>query len=204
MKLVEELAFGAGGQCTAAKQSFTTEPRAPTPAGPIINTSSLHEVFTEARADLIRFLSRRTANPALAADLTHDLYEKLAHVQAHFPTGDHARAYLYRMAANLATDHVRVERRRRELLCVPQDESEQCEPSAEFIVMQREQLLHVQRALDELPINVRQVLLLLRIEGLRHKDVAQRLGISVSLVEKHQVRALAHCRARLNAYTHAA
>jgi RNA polymerase sigma-70 factor (ECF subfamily) len=33
--------------------------------------------------------------------------------------------------------------------------------------------------------------------GLSHKEIAERLNVSVSLVEKYQLRALRHCRDRL-------
>jgi DNA-directed RNA polymerase specialized sigma24 family protein len=35
-----------------------------------------------------------------------------------------------------------------------------------------------------------------------HAEIATRLGVSVSLVEKYMVRALLHCRTRLLQQTH--
>ena len=46
--------------------------------------------------------------------------------------------------------------------------------------------------LDELPERTRQVFVLCRVEGIRQKNVARRLGVSVSAVEKHMIRAIAH------------
>ena len=37
-----------------------------------------------------------------------------------------------------------------------------------------------------------------RMEGKTHAEIAAELGVSKSLVEKYAVRALLHCRARLN------
>ncbi len=47
------------------------------------------------------------------------------------------------------------------------------------------------RALDELPTRSRYVFVLCRVERLPQKEVARRLGISVSAVEKHMMKALA-------------
>ncbi len=33
-----------------------------------------------------------------------------------------------------------------------------------------------------------------KLEGYSHPEIAERLGISISMVEKHMVRALLHCR----------
>jgi RNA polymerase sigma-70 factor (ECF subfamily) len=47
-------------------------------------------------------------------------------------------------------------------------------------------------ALLSLPERTRTVFILRRIEGYRHAQIAQHLGISVSAVEKHMVRAIGH------------
>ena len=52
-------------------------------------------------------------------------------------------------------------------------------------------------ALDELPERTRQVFVLCRVEGIRQKNVAKRLGVSVSAVEKHMIRAIAHLASTL-------
>ena len=78
--------------------------------------SDLQSVFMEARADLERMLRRRLGSPHAAADLTQDIYLRLRRITAPLPDRHQARAYLFRMAVNLVTDHMRVERRRREIL----------------------------------------------------------------------------------------
>ena len=49
-----------------------------------------------------------------------------------------------------------------------------------------------------MPERTRHVFVLRRIEGLRYQDVAKRLGLSVSAVEKHMQRAMLHLVQRLN------
>jgi len=64
-------------------------------------------------------------------------------------------------------------------------------------VMARQELARVQQAIDRLPAGCRQVLLLRKIELLSHRDIAERLGIAVSTVEKQHARALRLLRAML-------
>ncbi|MNO07493.1 putative RNA polymerase sigma factor FecI [compost metagenome] len=55
----------------------------------------------------------------------------------------------------------------------------------------------VERALDELPAICRDAFLLRKLEGMTHPEIAERLGISKGMVEKHIVNAMKHCRVRI-------
>jgi RNA polymerase sigma-70 factor (ECF subfamily) len=49
----------------------------------------------------------------------------------------------------------------------------------------------------ELPARTRDVFVLRRLEGLPYNEIAKRLGLSVSAVEKHMLRATRHLVARV-------
>lgn len=172
--------------------------------GPVSNPSplslpDLQSVYAEIRSDLQRLLRRRTGDPEVAADLIQDLFLKLTAIRSTIPDRPQARAYLFRMASNLAIDHRRTEARRAEILKGSQVLFEDADADAdpETVTITRDQLRRVELALSELPQKCREVLILARVQGLEHKEIARRLGVSVSLVEKYQLRALRHCRERL-------
>lgn len=71
-----------------------------------------------------------------------------------------------------------------------------CRP-CDAALERRERLRLLAHAIAELPPRRREVFLLHKIDGLSHSQVAERLGISRSKVEKHVMKALAHCRDRL-------
>lgn len=158
----------------------------------------LQSVFAEIRSELQRLLRRRTGDSEVAADLIQDLFLKLTAIHSAIPDRFQARAYLFRMAGNLAVDHRRTEARRAEILKGSQVLFEDAGPDPEAITITRDQLRRVELALSELPPKCREVLILARVQGLEHKEIARRLGVSVSLVEKYQLRALRHCRERLD------
>ena len=162
-----------------------------------LSLRELQSVFTQMRADLVRFLTHRTGNAETAQDLSHDVYEKLPEIRAEIPTVQKARSYFIRMAGNLAIDHYRIEERRQEILSGSEILFEDADIGPDSIATWRDELRQIEMALEELPEICQQVLVLARVQGLPHKEVARRLGISVSSVEKHQLRALQHCRARL-------
>lgn len=58
----------------------------------------------------------------------------------------------------------------------------------------REQVLRLAVLLNELPSSCATAFLLNKIEGMTHREIANRMGISTSMVEKHIMRALKHCR----------
>lgn len=62
------------------------------------------------------------------------------------------------------------------------------DPSPESAVADRDELQHLGEAIATLPGKVRDVFMLRRIEGLPQREVARRLGLSESTVEKHMSR----------------
>ncbi len=106
---------------------------------------------------------------------------------------DQGRSYLFSIARNLVLDAAR----RHKVVAFDTfadldvlnlaDERASVESGA----IARDELQRLQRAVDRLPPRPRQVFLLRRLEGLRVEEVADRLSLSVSTVEKHFARAMA-------------
>ncbi len=148
--------------------------------------------------DIIGHLARRLGSPCLAEEAVQDTYLRL-HTLGTVPDIDNPRSYLFRMAGNIAVDRIRAESRLgRRFVPVEQGlEQPDEEPAADTALEHKQRLDRLRRALDELPPRCREVFLLHRFDGLSHADIAARLGISRSMVEKHIMKALAHCRDRV-------
>lgn len=162
-----------------------------------LRSCRLADLFPDIRPELLGFLAHRTGDPEAAADLVQDLFLKAASVPAAFPDREQARAYIFRMAINLAIDRSRTATRRSELLTGTEILFEDTAGDPEAAAVTRDQMRHIERALAELPAKCREILILSRIYGLSYKEIAQRLNVSISFVEKYQLRALRHCRDRL-------
>lgn len=72
-------------------------------------------------------------------------------------------------------------------------------PSEEHLAEIRQRLQSVQRILDSLPPRCGQVFWLFRVEGHTQPEIAERLGISLNMVERHVMRALIDLRAARDA-----
>ncbi|MEN0105427.1 MAG: sigma-70 family RNA polymerase sigma factor [Pseudomonas sp.] len=151
--------------------------------------------FQEHYADLLRFLARRLGDVEHAADVAQDTYLRLSNLPAGEPIGE-PRAFLFRVAGNLAIDRLRREKRLASLHVDEHAALDVCDPATglEDALLASEQLSQLDAALDQLPSNARLALLLNRLDGLSHAQIAKRLGVSESMVGKYLVQAMRHCR----------
>jgi len=155
--------------------------------------AGLQQVFSSARAELLRFLQARGLSREDAEDLLQDLYVKIE--TSTLPPVSEPKAYLYSMANNLAHDRRRSEqsRKRRDGAWLseqngsPGDMERSWDPDA--VLQARDHLRRVEAALDGLPERTSSVFRRYRIEGESQKAIAASLGISLSAVEKHLQRA---------------
>jgi RNA polymerase sigma factor (sigma-70 family) len=168
-------------------------------------SSGLEAAYRAYRAGLLRFLTARIGDSAEAEELLQELWIKLQ--SASGPPVANARAYLFRMAQNLFVDRLRENQRRERREHVwAQDYAHRSvagadipDPSsnAEDIMLEREETAQLASALGTLPDGARRVFEMHKVDGLSHAEVASRLGISKSGVEKHMAVALKHLRRAL-------
>lgn len=156
-----------------------------------MSESPLIESYRAHERDLIRFLARRVKCVFTAHDLAHDIFMKLHAVEGTSPVRN-PKAYLFRMASNLASDHLRTEARRSELLHEAHDmlwrKVEDATPERRLIA--REALAGIQAVVADLPPRSRQIFYLSRFEGQTQREIARHLGISRTTVEKHMRKVL--------------
>ncbi|MDT9600627.1 RNA polymerase sigma factor [Sphingosinicella rhizophila] len=109
------------------------------------------------------------------------------------------RAYLYTAAHNLAMNQHRWRRVRATLDMDDEAMAETPDPApgADRDLIARQRLVLLWEALDQLSPRTRQVFVMRKIERLTNNEIAERLGISVSGVEKHVLKGLRSCRAYL-------
>jgi RNA polymerase sigma factor (sigma-70 family) len=142
---------------------------------------------------LTGYFRRRVRNEADVEDLVQEVFERMVRRDGGEPI-DSLDAYVLRVAASVASDRARRRSARRADLHIPFDTdlhgSEALDP--ERVLSGKEELDAAAAALLTLPERTRTVFILSRLESYRYRDIAAHLGISVSAVEKHLVRALRH------------
>ena len=163
--------------------------------------SALLKAFREHEWELLRFLGQRLGSRAMASDAVQDLYVKLATLDP-APQVRDCRAYLFGMAANLARDRMRVDRRRGEILAeidgIVWRRRDELTP--ERHVLARAELQHIQDVIAALPERCREVFRLYRFEGLSQAQIAARLGLGLTTVYKDLKRAMRELTAAREAF----
>lgn len=158
---------------------------------------ALLEFFSQRYADLKRGLVRLLGSDDLAGDALQDTWLRLRRLEGQAPVLN-PRAFLLRMAVNIALNNLRSESR-----AVPRTEVDDlleiADPAAgpERSAEARSEVQALARIIEGMPARRRDILLLVRWEGLSQKEVAERLGVSVRVVEHEVKRAQDYCAARL-------
>lgn len=127
-----------------------------------------------------------------AADLAHDTYLRIL-ARGRAPRPDQSRQHLAQIANGLMIDLFR----RRHIEAAYMEALAHLPPAAmptpETRALIIEALTEIDAILANLPARVREAFLLCKVEGLDYREIARRLGVSVSSVEKYMVRALLAC-----------
>jgi RNA polymerase sigma factor (sigma-70 family) len=132
-------------------------------------------------------LERKTGCAASAADIIQETYVRLGALEN--LDMDRPEAFVNRIASNLAIDwHRSFARRGVDLNEIAERAADL--PSPEQALLAKERLRRVLKATEQLPPKCRAVFILRKIEGLDHREIAQRMGITMNMVQRHIRKAL--------------
>lgn len=141
---------------------------------------------SEYQTPLVRSFMRRGAQRATAEDLTQAVFEKLLKRDDRDELTKNA-AYIMKTAHSVWIDHLRRRKARPDREHAEFDEFAHSPESlgAERVIEGKEALELAKTTLLSLPDKTRQIYLLFQVEGMKRKDLARRIGISTSAIDKH-------------------
>lgn len=157
------------------------------------------------RRPLTAFFMRRAGGRADAEDLVQEVFVRML---ARGATADieSADSFVFAIAGNLLRDRGRMALTRSAAAHAPVEglyDGEHVDPALvehcapDRVLLDRERLAAVLRALEELGERTRNIFVLYRLENMRRREIAALYGITVSAVEKHIAKALDHLTTRL-------
>ena len=153
---------------------------------------ALHTLYEDHHNWLCGWLRKRLGCVDHAADLAQDTFIRVL-TQRRAPELREPRAYLSTVARSLMIDLLRrraVEQAYLETLAlIPEPVA--FSPEARTLII--ETLMEIDRLLDGLGSRTREIFLMAQLDGLSYVEIGRRLGVSVTTVKKHAVRALTHC-----------
>ena len=142
------------------------------------------EIWETYRAKLYRFVLARVKDEAAAEDIVHDVLTR-AYARRH-TLRDRGKLgqWLYQIARNAVVDHYRRRRPTEELPNGLADREPDASGEAE-----RELARCLTPFIKELPAHYRQAVMLAELQGLTQREVASKLGLSVSGAKSRVQRA---------------
>jgi RNA polymerase sigma factor (sigma-70 family) len=135
------------------------------------------------------WLSHRRLGGLDVDDVIQETYTRLISAESVHHVLD-AKSYTFQIAASVVIDHLR----RMKVVSISSVpdldylEVVSDDPSPERQVIDRDELHRLAQTIAGLPAKVREVFTLRRVYGLSQREVAEKMGISESTVEKHMSR----------------
>ena len=177
----------------------------PTDSGPtsIPNGSRTpRDVFDEAvaihRGELLQYLYKRLGDRDVAADLAQETLSRMMKYRDADDIEDY-RLMQFRIANNLIFEYHRTRQRHHAGDHYSLEDTgplRSPEPTVEAIIDARQAVdTLLKRTITQLPPKCRLAFMLSRFDGLSYPQIAERMGVSVKMVEKHITKALLACRA---------
>lgn len=153
-------------------------------AGDLDKAAVLYERY---KRPMFNFYLRYGIGRENAQDLTQQVFYRLIHYRNTFREGHEFKTWIYRIARNIFHDFLK-------------DKHNQMNELHENFDIEDEENLDdeqqsiLKKALDELPTEYRDVIMMSRYEELKYEEIAQVLNISVSLVKVRVHRGLKQLR----------
>jgi RNA polymerase sigma factor (sigma-70 family) len=162
-----------------------------------VSQSRFTHIFLAQRVSLLRTLERMVNNHSTAEDLLQETYLRVARALNERAI-DHLEPFVFQTARNLALDYLRSRRTQARTLLedVPLDVVQ----SVAAPLSSAEDAAHAEQLLERLNISLsqlsprqQQIFILSRLHGHSYLEIAERLGVSLSTVQKELKLIMAVC-----------
>ncbi len=156
------------------------------------HTAALTELMGRYQGAAYRYAWRIFRNHHTAEDICQEFFVKLFRNAARYQPRGHFTTYFYRVLANLCFDNLRKRKRRRKVQAIQMDPIEaegteleplarEDDPTAPIRAEEAKDAVHT--ALAGLPLHVREALELREFEGLRYREIAEVMDVSLNEVK---------------------
>jgi len=152
-------------------------------------SATLRDWMTRFGPALRGFFRRRVRAEADTEDLVQDVFLRVIQRTASTPI-EHPQQYLFQTAANVLRDYLRkgVVRQAGTHESLP-DDIEDTDFSPERVLLGKDRLQNLLTIIEELDARTRAIFMLCHFDGMKQADIAKRVGVSLSTVEKALARA---------------
>lgn len=151
-------------------------------------------LFERHQRRLYNFCLRLTGDRQLAEDLVQEVFTRILKYRHTYREDSDFLVWTYQMARNACADHFRKRGRMSEVDEEPREETAAVEPRPLDELESAEAVDLLRQALDALPLEKRELLVLSRFQNLKYEQIAELLGITVGAVKVRVHRAVKQLR----------
>lgn len=159
----------------------------------VCNKNVFEKIFKTHSTDLYNFLYYKYGDSNRPQDIVQEAFMKLWE-NCNYVLPDKARTFLFTVANNQMLNTIS---RKNTVLTYRKQKPEYNIESPQYLMEEREYMDSLQNAINDLTEDQRVTFLLNRIEGKKHQEIAEMLGISRKAVEKRIYKVLKILRKKI-------
>ena len=163
-----------------------------------LDKAAFEELFRSYFTPLCSFAQKYVNDADEAKDIVHNVFINLWNKRNEITLETSLKSYLFQGVHNRSLNFIR-DHKKLVQFDTPQNESElgkYLKSHDHLESSEAEQ--RINRALDDLPDKCREIFLMNRFDGLKYREIAEKLDISIKTVETQMSRALKTLRERLS------
>jgi RNA polymerase sigma-70 factor (ECF subfamily) len=153
------------------------------------DVKAFEEVYSIYSPKLYANILKLVKSVTITEELLQDTFQRVWEYRKNIDTGKSFKSYIFTIAKNLVYDYFNKASRRRILERYLSVKEEKSGLRIEHQLEEKESALILEKAVRELPPQRKLVYTLCKIEGKSYEDVSKTLGISVSTISDHIVKA---------------
>jgi RNA polymerase sigma-70 factor (ECF subfamily) len=153
-------------------------------------------LFERHHRALYNFFVHMNGDPDLSEDLVQDVFFRILRYRASYDEQRPFSAWMYQIARNVNVDNARKRRGELQLVTEADEDDERTArepvsmaPDAEQAARRRQEVRLLKKALERLPEDKREILILSRFQNLKYEEIASILGCEVGAVKVRVYRA---------------
>lgn len=159
-----------------------------------LKRTAVYSAFLRHEAPLKRFVARFLRNSQDIEDIVQETFLRAYRAEVAKEI-EQPKSYLFRIAKHLAL--TQLSNKSRQITdyledCGESTVASQSDSVEDEVIASQTLGIHCE-AVATLPPQCRRVYLMRKVYGMSHKEIADRLGIAVSTVEKHLIKGVAEC-----------
>ncbi|MEM1325259.1 MAG: RNA polymerase sigma-70 factor [Bacteroidota bacterium] len=161
---------------------------------------AFEQLFDRHRLYLCRYVQKLVTCEYQAEEIVSDVFMKIWKNRKDLHISSNVKAYLNMCVRNLSIDYLRRQRRHRSAYARLSEKQPEIETSPEADFIYHELSDYLQQAITKLPPKGQHIFRLSRDEGMKYREIASELQISIKTVETHMRRSLISLRSALADY----